>query len=106
MTVRADDGALVAATNAFKMRIVLLSPIVVVGLGFMLARLTVSMCGAWSWIPIIIYYWGVLAALIVWGGGRESVRRWLRPSRTDRWIWAWRILSLAIPALFLPTAFL
>jgi hypothetical protein len=51
---------------------VLLSPIVVVGLGFVLARITLSIWGAWSWIPIIIYYWGVLVALIAWGGGREA----------------------------------
>jgi membrane protease YdiL (CAAX protease family) len=78
----------------------------VVGLGFVLARMTAAIWGAWSWIPVIIYYWGILVALIVWGGGRESVRRWLRPSRTDRWMWAWRALSLAVPALFLATAFL
>ena len=44
--------------------------------------------------------------LTAWGGGRESVRRWLQPSRTVRWIWVWRVLALAVPALFLPPAFL
>jgi uncharacterized protein len=62
--------------------------------------------GAWSWIPVLLYYWGVLAALIAWGGGGQAVRRWLGPSQKGRWIWAWRVLALAIPALFLPPGFL
>ncbi len=106
MTISSDYGALVAATNAFKRRIVLLSPIVVVGLGFVLARVTVSIWGAWSWIPVIIYYWGVIAALIAWIGGRRAVLCWLQPSQAGRWIWVWRVLALVVPALFLPTAFL
>jgi len=72
----------------------------------MLARLTAAVWGPWSWIPVLIYYWGSLAAWIAWGGGREAIRRWLRPSRADRWIWVWRVLSLAVSALALPPAFL
>jgi membrane protease YdiL (CAAX protease family) len=68
--------------------------------------MTVSIWAAWSWIPVLLYYWGVLVALIAWGGDREAVSRWLQPSQSGRWIWVWRVLSLAMPALFLPTAFL
>jgi hypothetical protein len=107
MTVSSDDdGALVAATDPFKRPVVLLSPIVTVGLGFVLARITDAIRGAWSWIPIIIYYWGILVAFIIWGGGRVAISRWLNPSRQSRWLWVWRVLSLAVPSLFLPTAFL
>ena len=42
--------------------------------------------GAWSWIPLLLYYWGILILLITWGGGGEAIRRWLRPSRRSRWI--------------------
>ncbi len=84
----------------------LLSPLVVVGLGFVLARITFSIWGLWSWIPVIIYYWGVLVGLIAWGGGRKVIRHWLGPSRNGRWIWVWRILALVVPALFLSTGFL
>ena len=93
------------AADALRQRVVLFSPILVVGLGFVLARITAGIWGAWSWVPVLIFYWGSLVLLIAWGGG-ESIQRWLRPSRTDRWIWVWRVLSLAVPALFLPTAFL
>lgn len=94
------------AGDALRRRVVLFSPILVVGLGFLLARITAAIWGAWSWIPVLIFYWGSLLLLIAWGGGREAVRHWLRPSRIDRWKWVWRVLSLAVPALFLPTAFL
>jgi membrane protease YdiL (CAAX protease family) len=87
-------------------RVVLVSPIPVVGLGFLVARLSADAWGAWSWIPMILYYWGILLLLTAWSGGRESLHRWLGPSQTGRWIWIRRALALAVPALFLPTAFL
>lgn len=72
----------------------------------MLARLADAIWGAWSWIPVLIYYWGSLLLLTAWSGGSKSVRRWLRPSQTGRWIWVWRVLALAVPALTLATGFL
>jgi membrane protease YdiL (CAAX protease family) len=94
------------AADTLKSRIALWSPLLVVGLGFVLARLTAALWGAWSWIPVLIYYWGSLILLTAWWGGPESLRRWLRPSSTVRWIWVWRVLSLAVPALSLATGFL
>jgi membrane protease YdiL (CAAX protease family) len=78
----------------------------VIGLGFVLAGLTTSIWGTWSWIPVLLFYWATLIALIVWGSGGEPLQRWLQPSQKDRWIWVWRVLALVVPALFLPTAFL
>jgi membrane protease YdiL (CAAX protease family) len=101
-----DNGGLTLGADALKRRVILFSPILVVGLGFVLARVTAAIWDTWSWIPVLIYYWGSLILLTAWSGGRESIRRWLQPSRTDRWIWVWRVLALAVPALFLPTAFL
>jgi membrane protease YdiL (CAAX protease family) len=98
-----DDAPI---ADPLRSRVVILSPILVVGLGLVLARVTAAIWGAWSWIPVLLYYWGILVALTVWGGGRQAIRRWLGPSRTSRWIWIWRVLALAVPAIFLPTAFL
>lgn len=106
MTMTPDSSGPRLAADALRRRVLLLSPLLVVGLGFVLARATDAIWDAWSWIPVLICYWGSLVLLTAWGGGRESVRRWLRPSRTGRWIWVWRVLSLAVPALSLPTAFL
>jgi membrane protease YdiL (CAAX protease family) len=92
--------------DALKRWVVLLSPVLVVGVGFVLARLAAAAWGAWSWIPILIYYWGSLIALTAWGDGRESMGRWLKPSQPARWIWAWRVLAVAVPALALATGFL
>jgi membrane protease YdiL (CAAX protease family) len=90
---------------ASRRRLVLLSPIVVVGLGFLLARVTGAIWGIWSWVPILVYYWAILGALIAWGGGREAVRRWLQPSRSRR-LWVWRAVSLVLPVIFFITVFL
>jgi hypothetical protein len=83
---------------------VLLSPVIVVGLGYAVARITGAVWGLWSWIPVLVYYWAVLGVLIAWGGGREALGRWLQPSRGRR-IWLWRAVSLALPTVFLLTVF-
>src|SRR5512142_1831491 len=103
MPLTSDHGDPAVVADPLRSRVVLLSPILVVGLGFVLARVTAIIWGAWSWTPVLIYYWGSLIALIAWSGGRQAIRRWLGPSRTGRWIWVWRILALAVPAIFLPT---
>src|SRR6186997_3221152 len=94
------------SAGVLRRRVVLVSPALVVGLGFLLAGWTVPAWRAWSWFPLLLYYWGVLLLLIAWGGGGEAIRRWLQPSRRSRWIWAWRVLALVVPALLLPPAFL
>ena len=48
-------------------RMVLLSPIVVVGLGYVVASVTGAIWGLWAWVPVLAYYWAVLGALIAWG---------------------------------------
>jgi uncharacterized protein len=99
-------GQPLALVDVSKRRFFLLSPVLVIALGFGLAELSTSRWGAWSWVPVLLFYWAVLIALIAWGASGAVIRRWLGPSKTDRWIWAWRVLSLVVPALFLPTAFL
>jgi hypothetical protein len=94
------------AADTLKRRIALFSPLLVVGPGFVLARLAAALWGAWSWVLVLVCYWVSLLLLTAWWGGRDSLRRWLRPSSPDRWIWAWRMLALAVPALSLATGFL
>jgi uncharacterized protein len=96
----------VSAANALRRQVVLVSPVLVIGLGIVISVLSASAWGAWSWIPVLFYYWAIMAVLIAWGGGGDAIRRWLQPSKKSRWIWAWRVLALVVPALFLPTAFL
>ena len=106
MDILSNDRPSNAATDARKRRVLLASPLFLVGLGYILARASISLWEAWSWIPVILYYWAALATLIAWGGGRAAFRRWLVATRRSRWIWVWRVLALAVPALFFATGFL
>lgn len=106
MTTLASSTNSLSNVAQSKRWVLLFSPILVVGLGYLIARFTGAIWGVWAWVPILVYYWGILIALIFWGGGLEAIRRWLQASRSGRWLWVWRGLSLFLPALFFPTVFL
>lgn len=78
--------------------IILLSPIVVLILCQITARLVVSTFGNSAIYPWLLVYWVAIGGLIVLGGGREAIRRWASPPRGA---WGWSALAL----LFVPLAF-
>lgn len=80
-------------------RLILLSPLAVIGIGNIIARLTGSVLGVWSWIPLTLALWGTFATLIAWGGGRESIQRWSRPSQGA---WGWSVLAIVVGLIPLP----
>jgi membrane protease YdiL (CAAX protease family) len=80
----------------------LLSPLLVIGVGHLTARITGAIWGLWSWIPVTLVYWVLLALMIVWGSGRTAMTKWLQPSQGA---WGWRVLSLLTVTLFLPVFF-
>ena len=55
MTRPSDNRVPLVAANALRRRVVLVSLILVVGLGFVLAHLATAVWGAWSWILAILY---------------------------------------------------
>jgi membrane protease YdiL (CAAX protease family) len=79
--------------------IILLSPLAVIGLCHVVARITGRLWGLWSWVPVLIVYWLALSLLLVLGGGRPSASRWLQPSQGA---WGWRLLAFLNVALFIP----
>jgi len=79
--------------------LVLLSPIVVLVLGYAAARISGHRWGAWSWIPVTLVYWITLALIIACAGGWTDYRRWLQPSHGA---WGWRLLSFVTTMLFIP----
>ncbi len=83
----------------FHRRLILLSPLAVISVGHLIARLTGSVLGVWAWIPLALGTWGMFAFLIAWGGGREAVRRWLRPPQGA---WGWSVLAVMIGLIPLP----
>ena len=46
------------ASNQNGRRVVLLSPIVVVGLGYVVTSATGAIWGLWAWVPVLAYYFG------------------------------------------------
>ncbi|MBP1779896.1 MAG: hypothetical protein H6Q86_5907, partial [candidate division NC10 bacterium] len=55
-----------------RQRLILLSPLAVIGVGYLTARLAGGIFGIWIWIPMLLVVWGVFGFMIAWGGGREA----------------------------------
>jgi uncharacterized protein len=73
--------------NQFSKRLILWSPLIVIGLGHLTAQMAGVWLGAWAWLPLTLVFWTTLSLFIVLGGGRESVRRWLsKPQGSRGWL--------------------
>ncbi len=77
-------------------RLILLSPFAVIALGQLAARAAGPRLGTWAWAFLFAGYWVVLACLLVWGGGRQAISRWLAPSQGSR---VWPVLAVAFAVL-------
>jgi membrane protease YdiL (CAAX protease family) len=80
-------------SNDTRKNLILLSPVVVILLGQLAARILGPAIGVWSWIPLNIGYWTAIILLIKWGGDRPAIRRWLRPSQGH---WLWPVLTILV----------
>src|SRR3972149_4304004 len=76
-----------------RQRLILLSPLVVIAVGRLIASLAGDVFGIWVWIPMTLVVWGMFAFMIAWGGGREAVRRW---SRAPQGAWGWSALAVVV----------
>ena len=85
-----------ASSNSTRQRLILLSPFLVILLGQLAARTLGPTLGVWSWLPLIGGYWTGLALLIAWGGGRDAIIRWFKPSQGN---WFWPLLSIGIAVI-------
>lgn len=80
-------------------RFILISPLVIIGVGYLTAYLIEGWTGLWSWLPLALVFWGMTTLLIVTGGRKAWIMRWLsRPRRS----WGWSILAMAVGFLPLP----
>jgi membrane protease YdiL (CAAX protease family) len=82
--------------------LVLASPIAVVIIGHIAARVFLAWFGDWAWLGSSLVYWGSMAAIISTLGERGSVRRWLATSQGSRW---WILLALGIGLISFPLLF-
>jgi uncharacterized protein len=76
-----------------RQRLILLSPLVIIAVGRLIALLTQGALGIWVWIPMTLVVWGMFGFMIVWGGGREAIKRWLQ---APQGAWGWAVLAMVV----------
>jgi membrane protease YdiL (CAAX protease family) len=84
--------------------IILISPILVIVIGNLAARLFTVLLGQWAWTGYFPVYWGMLVLVMVATGKKDVQQRWFRKSQGSRW---WVLLALGIglvsfPVLLIP----
>lgn len=82
-----------------KQRFLILSPLFVLGLGHVVARIAIRSTGDWAWVPVLLVYWCTVGSFIVWGKEPDALRRWLGPARGDR---RWTVLAVLVGLIPLP----
>jgi membrane protease YdiL (CAAX protease family) len=94
------------STNKLRTRtwIVLISPILIIILGNLAARLFSNQLGKWAWTGYFPVYWGMLFLFIAFTGKKENRLLWFRKAQGSRW---WTLLAIGIgltsfPALLIP----
>jgi hypothetical protein len=90
--------------NRSHMFLVLTSPIIVVLIGHIAARLFLRLWGNWAWLGSSIIYWGSMILIIWLIGDKQSWSRWFNKSQGSKW-WIALALGLALipfPLLFFP----
>lgn len=79
----------------------LVSPFIIIGLGFIVATLSYHTTSQYAWLPPMIFYWAILFWCIVFLRGLASFKFWLKKSEGG---FGWRLLSLLTPAfVIIPT---
>ena len=74
-------------------KLVLLSPLLVIGIAHLTTRFAGVYLGVWAWIPLALVYWATMIFFIMRNGGRQAIVKWLQPSQGR---WGWPVLALAV----------
>jgi uncharacterized protein len=87
-----------------KKLIVLLSPLFIIIIGNIAARLFANLLGKWAWTGYFPVYWSMLFLFMAFTGKSENQKSWFQKSRGNNW---WVLLAAGIglisfPALLLP----
>ncbi|HEY8347960.1 MAG TPA: CPBP family intramembrane glutamic endopeptidase [Symbiobacteriaceae bacterium] len=80
-------------------RYLILSPLVVIAICHVAARIAHHALGPWAWVPTVMLYWGLLGVAITMGREPAAVRRWLAPARGGR---GWTALAILVGLIPLP----
>lgn len=79
--------------------LLLFSPILVIALGHLTARLTGPFLGAWCWVPLILVFWSTVTAILYFTGQGRRLRTWLQPAQGSP---GWKILAMLVALIPLP----
>lgn len=71
----------------------LLSPLVIIGLGFLTATIFSQYLQGWAWVPLAFIYWSSLGLCIYYFKGDKSVKDWLEKSNPSK---LWVTLTLLL----------
>ncbi len=82
-----------------RLLLALASPLAVLVVGYLAARLFAAWLGQWAWVGVALIYWGSLIALVAAFGDLSQMRRWLGPSQGSRW---WALLAVLVGLIAFP----
>ncbi|GAA0381597.1 CPBP family intramembrane glutamic endopeptidase [Bacillus horti] len=67
--------------------LIILSPLVIILCGFIIATLFTPILGGWSWVPLAITYWTLMATMVIRFGGKKALMTWFsRPIGKKSWL--------------------
>ena len=70
-----------------KQQFIRISPVLVVAISAITIRIAAGFMGVWAWLPWILVYWAVIGGLAIWGGGRETIKGWMKRPEGN-WLWS------------------
>ncbi|PAQ14949.1 hypothetical protein CD798_08655 [Bacillaceae bacterium SAOS 7] len=69
-----------------KRNFILVSPIVIILLGFITATIWSKVIDEWAWVPLAIVYWSLLGICIKYFKGNKQIKDWLKKPKSSRFI--------------------
>ena len=84
--------------NMTNKRLIWISPVLVVAISAITIRIAARFIGVWAWLPWILVYWAIIGGLALWGGGRASVGRWMKPAG-GHWLWSGLAVALGLSGI-------
>jgi membrane protease YdiL (CAAX protease family) len=82
--------------------LVLASPILIIFIGHVAARLFYNLFGNWAWLGSSLTYWGSMALVVWFLGDRRSIALWFNRSQGSKW---WLLLALVMGLISFPLLF-
>lgn len=80
-----------------KHTIVLLSPFFIIAINFATAYIAGNLIGKWAFVPIILIEWCLFMVVVMWAGGSDLIKKWIKPPKKKRIYLILALLSGCIP---------